>query len=106
MPGQQRGALVQLVRVELLKCLGDTAVHGRAALAKLGVVGDLLGQWVLERVDRLGVELLLIQELGRDQPPQRGLKLTVAERGRSRQYRLGELSADHRRALKQALLAL
>ena len=92
--------------MELLQGFGDTAVHRRAALAELGVVGDLLGQRVLERVDRLGVELLLIQELRRDQRPQRGLQLTVAKRGRSRENRLGELPADHRRALKEALLAL
>ena len=33
--GQQRGALVQLLRVELLEGLRNPAVHSRAALAEL-----------------------------------------------------------------------
>ena len=106
MLGEQRGALIQLVGMQLLKRLRDAAVHRRTALTELGVVGDLLRQRMLERVHGVGVELLLIQELRGDQRPQSRLELAVAEHGRSLQNRLGELPSDHRGALQQALLAL
>ena len=73
--GQQRRALVEPLRVLLGDRPRHRGVDGGAPLAELRAVGHLLGQRVLERVQRLGVELLLVDELARDQLAKRLLEL-------------------------------
>jgi hypothetical protein len=57
--GEERGALIELVRVEVLDGPGDGGVDASAAGAELGAVGDLLRQRVLEGVLDLRIERLL-----------------------------------------------
>ena len=61
---------------------------------------------MLERVDGLGIELLLVDELAPDQLAKRVLELRGTRLHDSRQHRLGELLADHRRRLQHRLLPL
>jgi hypothetical protein len=54
--GEQRGALIELVGVELGDSPGDRGVGRRTALGELRAVCDLLRERMLERVLRLWVE--------------------------------------------------
>ena len=60
---QERRALVEPLGVVLGDRPRDRRVDRGAALAELRAVGHLLGQRVLEGVERLGIELLLVDEL-------------------------------------------
>ena len=61
--GDQSGLLVELVGVDLFECARQCGVNLRASVRELRVVGDLLGQRVLEAVLQLGVESFLHEEL-------------------------------------------
>ena len=65
---QERRALVEAVGVVLGDRPRHSGVDRSAALAELRAVGHLLRQRVLEGVERLGIELLLVDELA---PPPR-----------------------------------
>jgi hypothetical protein len=80
-------------------------MNGGAALAQLRAVGDLLGQRVLEGVQRLGIELLLVDELARDQGRKCLLEFCGLQVKNPCQDRLGELLADHCRRLQHSLRA-
>ena len=59
----QRRELVEPGRVDRFDCLRDGRVGARSPLAELRLVGDRLGERVLELVLRLGIQRLLEDEL-------------------------------------------
>src|SRR5205085_12686252 len=83
--GQQRGALVEALRVLGGESARNGSVDAGPALGELRTVGDLLRQGVLERVDGLRVELLLVHELGPDELAQYLLELRRGEAGDARE---------------------
>ena len=103
--GQERRALLQALGVLLDERARDRGVNRAAALAELRAVGHLLGQRVLEGIQRLGVELLLIDELARDEVSKRVFEVLRRQVEDPLQDRLGELLADHRSPLQHGLLA-
>ena len=62
--GQPLDVLVQAVGVQPLDRLDDPAVQRLAALLEQAAVRDLVGQGVLERVLRLGIEADGVEQLG------------------------------------------
>ena len=60
---EQRGVLLAFGRLLLLEHPRDRGVGDAAALGELRAVGDFLRERMLERVDDLGEERLLVDEI-------------------------------------------
>ena len=104
--GEEAGALVELVPMELLDGARQRRVHARPALAQLRPIGDLLRQRVLEGVLDLRIRRLLVQELGRHERLHGGSELGRRQLGDPPEQRLGQLPADHGGRLEHRLLPL
>ncbi len=81
-------------------------VEPAPALAELRAVGHLLGQRMPEGVLGLGIDRLLVDELGLDQSAQDRLELLLRGFREPRQQTQGEAPSDDRRGLEHRLLAL
>jgi hypothetical protein len=68
--GEKRRALTEIPRLALLERTRHRRMDARSSLSELRAIGDLLGEGVFERVLRLWIERLFVEELGFDQAPQ------------------------------------
>ena len=81
-------------------------VHPPPPLAELRAVGHLLGEGVRKGVLHLGVEHLLVHELGIGEYRQRSGEIRLREVGHAAEQRRPEAPAEHRGRLQRPLLAL
>src|SRR5438093_11704633 len=89
--GEERRALAELPRIDFLDRAGDRCMDAGSALRELRAVGNFLRQRVLEGVLSLGIERLLIQELGVRQGVESGGQASIAEICDAPEYRFREL---------------
>jgi len=103
---EERCSLVELASVGLSDRVGNPVVGPRAPLGELGAVGNLLRQRMLERILGDRIQALRVDELGRDQLPERCSELLLRQFRDPREDGLGEVLADHGGGLERGLFPL
>ena len=103
---EERGALLQPVRVELDECPRHRGVRPRPPLGELRAVRHLVRQRMPERVLPAGMELVLVDHACGDQVVNRLFHLHLGELAHPPEHRLRELVPDHRCRLQERLLPL
>ena len=90
------------VGIQLLDGLGDRAVQLFASVQKERVIGNLMGQRVLEHIGQFGKECLLVDQLDGLQIPQELLR-SLTEVSDPVEEAAGELAPDDRGELQRLL---
>src|SRR4051812_36352543 len=93
----------QTVRESRFDPLYDPRMQSTSPLAKQTAVDDLVGERVLEGVFEIGEQRCLVQELGGLEAGQALAQLALGQLCDGLEQRVGDVLADHGRALEQAL---
>ena len=103
---QERGVLVEPLRVVLFHRRPDRRVDARAPLGELGAVRHFLGEGMGEGVLRLREEGGGVEELRRHEGAERRGEIRLGKPRHAAEESLAELLPDDRRRLHDGLLAL
>ena len=103
--GEECGILVEAIRVECLDRRGDPCVIPGPLIGQLAPLGDLMGEGMPEGVLEIGIERLLVDQLGAPQCSERLVELALPQLADLAQERLGEFASDRCRRLQHALLS-